>query len=83
MDFINEPSKQIAVTGEFDVAVAGGGIAGVASALAAARQGKRTVLIENLSNDTWKVGNKGRVYADAFGTYDGMPRLVVRYTYFD
>lgn len=46
MDFINEPSKQIAVTGEFDVAVAGGGIAGVASALAAARQGKRTVLIE-------------------------------------
>ena len=41
------------------------------------------MLIENLSNDTWKVGNKGRVYADAFGTYDGMPRLVVRYTYFD
>lgn len=44
---------------------------------------ERTVLIENLSNDTWKVGSKGRVYADAFGTYDGMPRLVVRYTYFD
>ena len=46
MDFINEPSKMIPVTGEFDVAVSGGGIAGIAAALASARRGKRTVLIE-------------------------------------
>lgn len=34
------------VTESFEVAVAGGGIAGIAAALAAARQGARTVLIE-------------------------------------
>lgn len=41
----------------------------------------RTVLIENRSNDTWVVGNDIRVYADAYGVYNGMPRLVGRYTY--
>lgn len=41
----------------------------------------RSVLIENLSNDTWEVGSEIRVYADAFGLYNGMPRLVGRYTY--
>lgn len=34
------------VTKEFDVAVCGGGFAGIAAALAAARQGKKTVLFE-------------------------------------
>lgn len=34
------------VAGEYDVAVCGGGFAGIAAALAAARQGRRTVLFE-------------------------------------
>lgn len=41
----------------------------------------RTVLIENQSTDTWKVGQRVRVYADAYGLYNGMPRLIARYTY--
>ena len=42
---------------------------------------ERTVLIENLSTDTWKVGQRYRIFADAYGVYNGMPRLVGRYTY--
>ena len=41
----------------------------------------RSVLIENLSTDTWVVGQSYRVFADAYGLYNGMPRLVGRYTY--
>jgi hypothetical protein len=45
MDYYNEPAKRLPAR-EFDVVVAGGGTAGVVAALAAARQGSRTVLIE-------------------------------------
>jgi len=41
----------------------------------------RSVLVENLSNDTWEIGKKYRVFADAYGLYNGMPRLIGRYTY--
>ena len=41
----------------------------------------REVLLENRSTDTWKVGERYRVYADVFGLYSGIPRLVGRYTY--
>ncbi|RRJ95236.1 FAD-dependent oxidoreductase [Opitutaceae bacterium TAV4] len=44
--FVSESERQIPVDGAYDVAVAGGGIAGVAAALAAARHGMRVVLIE-------------------------------------
>jgi hypothetical protein len=44
--FITEPSRQIPIDASYDVAVIGGGIAGVAAALAAARQGVNVVLIE-------------------------------------
>lgn len=46
--FILEPSKEIPVTANYDVVVVGGGIAGVSAALAAARNGSRTVLIERM-----------------------------------
>ena len=42
---------------------------------------ERLVLLENMSRDTWEVGKRYRVYADAYGVYDGKPRLVARYTY--
>ncbi len=45
MKYYHEPVKRLPVK-EFDVVVAGGGTAGVVAALAAARQGVRTVLIE-------------------------------------
>lgn len=41
----------------------------------------KTVLLENLSNDDYEVGKRIRVYGDAYGVYNGMPRLVGRYTY--
>lgn len=44
--FVIRPSQKLAVRGVFDVAVVGGGIAGVAAAVAAARAGAKVCLIE-------------------------------------
>lgn len=46
MDFIKETAKNLEVKGEYDVIVVGGGVAGVASALSAARQGAKVLLLE-------------------------------------
>jgi FAD dependent oxidoreductase len=46
MKTIQEPARQVRVYGEYEVAVLGGGPAGIAAAVAAARAGKRTLLIE-------------------------------------
>jgi hypothetical protein len=43
---IEEPARQVPLYGEYDVAVLGGGPAGIAAAIAAARAGRRTLLIE-------------------------------------
>lgn len=45
-EHIIEPSRETPVFGSFDVAVVGGGPAGIAAALAAARAGRSTILIE-------------------------------------
>ena len=44
--FIVEEQRKTPVYGEYDVLVAGGGVAGISAALAAARQGARVILIE-------------------------------------
>ena len=46
MNYINEEAKQIPITYTPDVTVAGGGVAGIAAALAAARNGSKVLLIE-------------------------------------
>src|ERR1700744_3739842 len=46
MKTIEEPARQIPIYGEYEVAVLGGGPAGIAAAGAAARAGRRTLLIE-------------------------------------
>jgi len=43
---IEEPARRVPVYGEYEVAVLGGGPAGIAAAVAAARAGRRTLLIE-------------------------------------
>ncbi|MBR0716379.1 FAD-dependent oxidoreductase [Bradyrhizobium liaoningense] len=43
---IQEPAREVPIYGEYEVAVLGGGPAGIAAAATAARAGKRTLLIE-------------------------------------
>lgn len=44
--FLTEPARQTPVWGEYDVVVLGGGPAGMAAAVAAARAGRKTLLVE-------------------------------------
>src|SRR5258705_7146454 len=43
---ITEPARKVPVYGEYEVAVLGGGPAGIAAAVSASRAGRRTLLIE-------------------------------------
>jgi hypothetical protein len=45
-EFITEPQRRVPVIAETDVLVIGGGAAGIGAAVAAARQGARTALVE-------------------------------------
>ena len=45
-DAVVEPMRSIVVRGSYDIIVAGGGPAGIAAAVAAARTGAKTLLIE-------------------------------------
>ena len=55
---ITEPERRTPVIGEVDVAVAGGGPAGVGAALAAARAGAKTLLVERYGSlgGMWTTG---------------------------
>src|SRR4051812_14266907 len=43
---ISEPAREVPLYGEYEVAVLGGGPAGIAAAVASARAGRRTLLVE-------------------------------------
>ena len=45
-DTVEEPARQIPVYGDYEIVVLGGGPAGIAASVAAARAGRRTLLIE-------------------------------------
>src|SRR5205807_3299022 len=45
-NFIDEPARRVMLYGEYEVVVLGGGPAGIAAAVAAARAGRSTLLIE-------------------------------------
>ncbi len=39
------------------------------------------VMLENQTKRTWELGKRYTIYADAYGMYNTIPRLVARYTY--
>ena len=39
------------------------------------------VMVENQTKTTWELGKRYRIYGDAYGMYNGIPRLIARYTY--
>ena len=45
-DYIKEPVRETPISAQTEVLVAGAGIAGIAAALAAARHGKKVLLLE-------------------------------------
>ena len=80
-DFYEEPAKRLPVR-RFDVVVAGGGTAGVVAALAAARQGARTALIEVKGYTGGTVVEGGTALHSFFNLWKAFPgvkkRQVVR-----
>lgn len=70
--FYMEPSRQLPVR-DFDVVVAGGGTAGVVAALAAARQGARTVLVEGKGYTGGTVVEGGTALHSFYNLWTGFP----------
>jgi hypothetical protein len=73
MDYITEKPRQIPVAASVDVLVAGGGVSGVMAAVAAARNGAKTLLVERQGwiggylDSGWGAGTVGFVFNDPQG----------------
>lgn len=80
MRLIEEPARNIPITHEADLVVAGGGTAGVACAVCAARAGLSVIMIENaiqpggmvthVTQWTGDFGNKGGFAYEFFITWN-------------
>lgn len=78
---VRELSRELPVRGEYDVLVAGGGTAGVVAAIASARNGARTVLVEQLPLPGGTMANGGIVANSFFSTYtpeSPVPKRIVK-----
>ncbi len=78
MSFITEPARSLPVYGEFDVVVVGGGPAGLAARVSAAKHGARTLLVERYGF-LGGMGTAGGVtnFAGLYGRKNGEMRQVV------
>ncbi|MBU1359659.1 MAG: FAD-dependent oxidoreductase [Gammaproteobacteria bacterium] len=76
---LREPARDLPVFGEFDVVVVGGGPAGIAASVSAARRGARTLLVERYGF-LGGMGTAGGVtnFAGLYGKRDGEMTLLVR-----
>lgn len=83
-DYLNNSEKRI---GNTQIYLCEGTITQVLSErpamaiLSLKKNPQHTVLLTNYSNDTWEVGESYRIFADAYGLYNGAPWLSGRYTY--
>ena len=79
MSALVEPARELPVFGEFDVVVVGGGPAGIAASVSAARHGARTLLIERYGF-LGGMGTAGGVtnFAGLYGRQNGEMCQVVR-----
>ena len=78
MNTILEPARQLPVYGEFDVVVVGGGPAGLAASVSAARHGARVLLVERYGF-LGGMGTAGGVtnFAGLYGRKNGQMQQVV------
>ncbi|HEX6721720.1 MAG TPA: FAD-dependent oxidoreductase, partial [Burkholderiaceae bacterium] len=78
-DAVDEPARRTPLWGDFDVVVAGGGPAGLAAAVSAARHGARTLLVERYGF-LGGMGTAGGVtnFAGLYGKRDGETVQLVR-----
>ena len=58
MQTVTEPERTLRVSGEFEIIICGGGPAGIPAACAAARRGRKTLLLErnNCLGGIWTAG---------------------------
>lgn len=77
MQIYNEPAKKLPVR-EFDVVIAGAGTAGVVAALAAARQGAKTALVEAKGYPGGIITEGGTALHSFFNTWKAFPGVEKR-----
>jgi hypothetical protein len=76
MNTVKDPSHELPVVGEVDVLVIGGGMTGVAAAIAAARNGARTLIVEQFNCLGGVATSGGHNELDLYNAWDSSERII-------